>query len=95
MVARTWGVGTFVRQPPAGVPVQFLARETGMPVRRTDIEMAAVLAEGDAVDRLAVAAGHPLISAVQLGFGAGNVPLFHGHILVRSDVLTLRITRQG
>lgn len=185
VVTRTWGVGTFVRQPPAGVPVslgdvialrdkisaaghrpdlhdasvsrvacpadcaealscapdstvwrvdrlfavdgvpaawirdhlplavsghdldpsalvsidldllEFLARETGMPVRRTDIEMAAVLAEGDAVDRLAVAAGHPLISAVQLGYGAENVPLFHGHILVRSDVLTLRITRQG
>jgi GntR family transcriptional regulator len=75
--------------------LEFLARATGMPVRRTDIEMAAVLAEGDAVDRLAVAAGHPLISAVQLGFGEQNVPLFHGHILVRTDVLTLRITRHG
>jgi GntR family transcriptional regulator len=75
--------------------LEFLARETGMPVRRTDIEMAAVLAEGDAVGRLAVAAGHPLISAVQRGYGAEDVPLFHGHILVRTDVMTLRITRHG
>ncbi|GAA5182680.1 GntR family transcriptional regulator [Rugosimonospora acidiphila] len=75
--------------------LEFLARVTGVPVRRTDIDMAAVLAEGDAVDRLAVPAGHPLMSAVQLGVGEGNLPLFHGHILVRTDVLTLRITRRG
>jgi GntR family transcriptional regulator len=65
-----------------------------MPVSRTEIDMAAVLADGPAVQRLAVPAGHPLVRATQLGFGATG-PLFHGHILVRTDVLTLRITRQG
>jgi GntR family transcriptional regulator len=185
VVSRTWGVGTFVREPPAGVPVslgdvialrdkisasghrpalhdasvrrvacpadcaaalgltpeepvwrvdrlfavddvpaawirdhlplavagrqldpsalvsidldllEFLARVTGMPVRRTDIDMAAVLADGDAVQRLAVAAGHPLMSATQVGFGEHSTPLFHGHILVRTDVLTLRISRHS
>jgi GntR family transcriptional regulator len=74
--------------------LEFLARATGMPVSRTEIDMAAVLADGPAVQRLAVPAGHPLVRATQLGFGATG-PLFHGHILVRTDVLSLRITRQG
>jgi GntR family transcriptional regulator len=74
--------------------LEFLARVTGMPVRRTDIDLVAVLAGEDAAARLGVAAGHPLMSGTQLGFGERDIPLFHGHILVRTDVLTLRITRQ-
>jgi GntR family transcriptional regulator len=74
---------------------EFLANATGMPVRRAEIELTAVLADDEAVLRLGVSAGHPLVSASQVGYGAGDVPLFYGHIMVRTDVLTLNITRGG
>ncbi len=72
---------------------EFLASATGMPVRRAEIELAAVLAEGEAAARLGVPAGHPLVSAIQTGYNPQGLALFHGHITVRTDVLTLRITR--
>ncbi|WP_328345386.1 GntR family transcriptional regulator [Micromonospora sp. NBC_00421] len=74
---------------------EFLANATGMPVRRAEIEFAAVLADEVATGRLGVPAGHPLISATQIGYNAQGVALFHGHITVRTDVLTLRISRVG
>ncbi|MGI5150249.1 GntR family transcriptional regulator [Plantactinospora sp. CA-294935] len=72
---------------------EFLAGATGMPVRRAEIEFAAVLADEAAVGRLKVPIGHPLVSATQIGYNAEGLALFHGHITVRTDVLTLRITR--
>jgi GntR family transcriptional regulator len=74
---------------------EFLATATGMPVRRAEIELAAVLAEGEAASRLGVPAGHPLVSATQIGYTAQGEALFHGHITVRTDIMTLRITRGG
>ena len=74
---------------------EFLASATGMPVRRAEIELAAVLADEEAVARLGVPAGHPLINGTQIGYSPQGVPLFHGHITVRTDVLTLRISRGG
>ena len=74
---------------------EFLASATGMPVRRAEIELAAVLADEEANARLGVAVGHPLVTATQIGYGANGAPLFHGHITVRTDVLTLRISRGG
>ncbi|MFY1703126.1 GntR family transcriptional regulator [Micromonospora sp. WMMA1923] len=72
---------------------EFLAGATGMPVRRAEIEFAAVLADDELVARLGVPAGHPLINATQIGYGSGDLALFHGHITVRTDILTLRISR--
>ncbi|MBF9132369.1 GntR family transcriptional regulator [Plantactinospora sp. S1510] len=72
---------------------EFLADATGMPVRRAEIEFVAVLADEEAVDRLGVPIGHPLVNATQIGYNAEDTALFHGHIMVRTDVLTLRITR--
>jgi GntR family transcriptional regulator len=74
---------------------EFLANTTGMPVRRAEIELTAVLADEEAVLRLGVPAGHPLVSASQVGYNAQGAPLFHGHITVRTDVLALRIVRGG
>ncbi|MET7400907.1 GntR family transcriptional regulator [Dactylosporangium sp. NPDC005572] len=74
---------------------EFLAGATGMPVRRAEIDFAAVLADEEAVGRLGVPLGHPLVSATQIGYTAEELALFHGHITVRTDVLTLRITRSG
>lgn len=74
---------------------EFLASATGMPVRRAEIELAAVLADEEAMARLGVPAGHPLITGTQIGYSPQGVPLFHGHITVHTDVLTLRITRGG
>ncbi|GAB2933017.1 phosphonate metabolism transcriptional regulator PhnF [Micromonospora polyrhachis] len=74
---------------------EFLANATGMPIRRAEIELSAVLAEGEAVDRLGVPVGHPLVSATQVGYSPQGAALFHGHITVRTDVLTLKITRGG
>jgi GntR family transcriptional regulator len=73
----------------------FRANTTGMPVRRAEIELTAVLADEEAVLRLGVPAGHPLVSATQVGYSAEGAALFHGHITVRTDVLTLRIVRGG
>lgn len=72
---------------------EFLADAADMPVRRAEIEFAAVLADEKAVARLGVPIGHPLINATQIGYNAQNIALFHGHITVRTDVLTLRIIR--
>ncbi|MEV7228222.1 MULTISPECIES: GntR family transcriptional regulator [Polymorphospora] len=74
---------------------EFLASATGMPVRRAEIELAAVLADEEATTRLDVAVGHPLVTATQIGYGASGAALFHGHITVRTDVLTLKISRGG
>ena len=74
---------------------EFLASATGMPVRRAEIELTAVLADDEATERLGVAVGHPLVTATQVGYGTGGAALFHGHITVRTDVLTLRISRGG
>ncbi|MER7166697.1 GntR family transcriptional regulator [Micromonospora sp. NPDC000207] len=74
---------------------EFLAVATGMPVRRAEIELAAVLADDELTARLGVPTGHPLINATQIGYGDGDVALFHGHITVRTDILTLRISRGG
>ncbi|MEU7711708.1 GntR family transcriptional regulator [Micromonospora chalcea] len=74
---------------------EFLASATGMPVRRAEIELTAVLADDEATGRLGVAVGHPLVTATQVGYGTGGAALFHGHITVRTDVLTLRISRGG
>ncbi|MFG1738611.1 GntR family transcriptional regulator [Micromonospora chalcea] len=74
---------------------EFLASATGMPVRRAEIELTAVLADDEATERLGVAIGHPLVTATQVGYGTGGAALFHGHITVRTDVLTLRISRGG
>ncbi|MFX0592769.1 GntR family transcriptional regulator [Melissospora conviva] len=72
---------------------EFLADATGMPVRRAEIELAAVPADEESTARLDVSLGHPLISATQIGYGPGGAALFHGHVTVRTDVLTLRISR--
>jgi GntR family transcriptional regulator len=72
---------------------EFLASATGMPVRRAEIEMAAVPADEEAVARLGVPLGHPLINATQIGYNPAGAALFHGHVTVHTDVLTLRITR--
>ncbi|MFE0590576.1 GntR family transcriptional regulator [Micromonospora echinospora] len=74
---------------------EFLASATGMPVRRAEIELVAVLADEEATTRLDVPLGHPLVTATQIGYGVGDVALFHGHFTVRTDVLTLRISRGG
>ncbi|GAB3140855.1 GntR family transcriptional regulator [Micromonospora sonneratiae] len=74
---------------------EFLATATGMPVRRAEIEMAAILADEEAVVRLGVPAGHPLVYGTQIGYSPDGTPLFHGHLTVRTDVLTLKITRGG
>jgi GntR family transcriptional regulator len=74
---------------------EFLASAIGAPVRRAEIELAAVLADGEAVARLGVPVGHPLVSAIQVGYSQRGGALFHGHITVRTDVLTLRISRGG
>ncbi|MFI1195091.1 GntR family transcriptional regulator [Micromonospora sp. NPDC020750] len=74
---------------------EFLASATGMPVRRAEIELAAVLADEESTARLGVALGHPLVTATQIGYGVDDAALFHGHITVRTDVLTLRISRGG
>jgi GntR family transcriptional regulator len=72
---------------------EFLADATGMPVRRAEIEFAAMLADEEAVARLGVPIGHPMVTATQIAYNAEDTALFHGHIMVRTDVLTLRITR--
>ncbi|WP_405431499.1 GntR family transcriptional regulator [Micromonospora sp. NBC_00617] len=72
---------------------EFLASATGMPVRRAEIELSAVLADEESTARLGVAVGHPLVTATQIGYGTDGAALFHGHITVRTDVLTLRISR--
>jgi GntR family transcriptional regulator len=72
---------------------EFLASATGMPVRVAEIELVAVLADEEATARLGVALGHPLVTATQIGYGDGGAALFHGHFTVRTDVLTLRISR--
>jgi GntR family transcriptional regulator len=72
---------------------EFLANATGMPVRRAEIDFVAVLADDEAVIRLGVPAGHPMVYATQIGYNPQGAALFHGHITVRTDVLTLRITR--
>ena len=74
---------------------EFLASATGMPVRRAEIELTAVLADDEATERLGVAIGHPLVTATQVGYGTGGAALFHGHITVRTDVLTLRFCGGG
>ncbi|MBO4204855.1 GntR family transcriptional regulator [Micromonospora echinofusca] len=74
---------------------EFLAGATGTAVRRAEIEFSAVLADELLTERLGVPGGHPLISATQIGYGTGDTALFHGHITVRTDVLTLRIVRGG
>jgi GntR family transcriptional regulator len=42
-----------------------------------------------------VPAGHPLVNGTQTGYSPDGAGLFHGHITVRTDILTLRITRGG
>jgi GntR family transcriptional regulator len=74
---------------------EFLASATGMPVRRAEIELAAVLADDEAIVRLGVPSGHPLVNGTQTGYSPDGAALFHGHITVRTDILTLRITRGG
>ncbi|MFF3868337.1 hypothetical protein [Micromonospora sp. NPDC001898] len=54
-----------------------------------------MLADEESTARLGVALGHPLVTATQIGYGVDDAPLFHGHITVRTDVLTLRISRGG
>jgi hypothetical protein len=39
-----------------------------MPVRRAEIELAAVLASDEAMARLGVPAGHPLVNGTQTGY---------------------------
>ena len=74
---------------------EFLASATGMPVCRAEIELAAVLADEESTARLGVTLGHPLITATQIGYGSSGAALFHGHFTVRTDVLTLKISRGG
>ena len=59
-----------------------------MPVRRAEIELAAVLASDEAMARLGVPAGHPLVNGTQTGYSPDGAALFHGHITVRTDILT-------
>lgn len=73
--------------------IKFVSDQTGGAIHHTELAMDAVLASGDAVTRLRVKRGHPLINARQTWYTADNSPLFHGMIRIRTDVLTYHITR--
>lgn len=74
---------------------EFFADVAGQPVSRAEIDLSAVLPEPEAVVRLAVPPAHPVVTGIQTGYATNGDILFHGHITVRTDVLTLRITRGG